>query len=58
MKKKVELTPIRFCLKKIGEPSSIKIKIVTIKKMGDNKMRNNNAITRFNILMERIKCFN
>ena len=41
--------PTRFCLKKNGEPSSIKIRNATARKTGDNIIRTSSANNRLSI---------
>jgi hypothetical protein len=44
------LIPTRFCLKNIGEPSSINIAKATTRKIGDKIMRPMKANKRLSIL--------
>ncbi len=39
--------PTRFCLKNIGDPSSMNMAKATARKIGDNTINTNTAITLF-----------
>lgn len=48
--------PTRFCLKNMGDPSSMNMAKATARKIGENIMRTKKANKRLNIMRERLKC--
>ncbi len=50
--------PTRFCLKNMGDPSSMNITKATTRKTGDNIMITISANKRLNIIGKRLKCSN
>lgn len=48
--------PTLFCVKKIGNPSSINIAKATTRKTGDNIMRTKRAVKRLNIMSKGLEC--